>query len=261
MLISSINIILALGVFFFCHATAFNIPKMKAMGGKRTNQITSTTAVNMLPLDDIGSLMAASGATKTYLEVLNFNSDPIASLFSVATFFPQPFWALMILAPNRDVTKKVNGSWIPVLFCALVHFVIVSLSISQDNGTAPMALFADVFDPSGNPLQAMMGMMDFRNFVSEEWSHVLTWDLFLGRYIWLDGLERGIFTPHSVLLCNLIGPPGLLLHVLTCLLSGKVRYLAHWHMSTPYRFSNTLTTFSTAPDNPLIGSPHRSLPF
>ena len=56
---------------------------------------------------------------------------------------------------------------------------------------------------------------------SEEWSHVLTWDLFVGRWIWLDGIERKIFTPHSVLLTNLIGPPGLVLHFITCFLSGK----------------------------------------
>jgi len=67
----------------------------------------------------------------------------------------------------------------------------------------------------------MSGMMKYPNFVSEEWSHVLTWDLFVGRWIWLDGIERGIFTPHSVLLCNLIGPPGLLLHWITCLVTGK----------------------------------------
>lgn len=56
---------------------------------------------------------------------------------------------------------------------------------------------------------------------AQEWSHVLTWDLFVGRYIWLDGLKRNIFTSHSVLLCNLIGPPGLLLHWLTCLALRK----------------------------------------
>ena len=61
----------------------------------------------------------------------------------------------------------------------------------------------------------------YPNFVSEEWSHVLTWDLFVGRWIWMDGLRRGIFTSHSVLLCNLIGPPGLLLHWITCFLIGK----------------------------------------
>ena len=43
----------------------------------------------------------------------------------------------------------------------------------------------------------------------------------MGQWIWQDGLRRGIFTAHSVLLTNLIGPPGLLLHFLTCAVTGK----------------------------------------
>mmetsp|Transcript_14635 Transcript_14635/g.29570 ORF Transcript_14635/g.29570 Transcript_14635/m.29570 type:complete len:109 (-) Transcript_14635:2667-2993(-) len=81
--------------------------------------------------------------------------------------------------------------------------------------------FNDVFDPNGDPQAAMMGMMRYPSFVSEEWSHVLTWDLFVGRWIWLDGIKRGVFTSHSVLLSNLIGPPGLLLHWATCVVTGK----------------------------------------
>ena len=57
--------------------------------------------------------------------------------------------------------------------------------------------------------------------VMRRWTHVLVWDLFVGRWIWLDGQRRDIFTSHSVLLTNLIGPPGLLLHLLTCLVVGK----------------------------------------
>lgn len=105
----------------------------------------------------------------------------------------------------------------------MVHFGIVIASIATEGSgaTAQLAEFNNVFDPSGDPQNAFMKMVTFPNFVAEEWSHVLTWDLFVGRYIWLDGLKRGIFTSHSVLLSNLIGPPGLLLHWLTCLLVGK----------------------------------------
>jgi len=106
----------------------------------------------------------------------------------------------------------------------LIHFVIVASSIVTQGSevTAPLSEFNDVFDPSGDPQKAFMSMVtNYPNFVGEEWSHVLTWDLFVGRYIWLDGLRRGIFTAHSVLFCNLIGPPGLLLHWLTCTVTGK----------------------------------------
>ena len=124
---------------------------------------------------------------------------------------------------NTKITKQVMGGYGGILVFALVHFFIVVASASQENGTAPIAEFSGVFDPApeADPQAAMIGMMRYPNFVTEEWSHVLTWDLFVGRWIWLDGLKRGIFTPHSVLLCNLIGPPGLLLHFATCLITGK----------------------------------------
>jgi Domain of unknown function (DUF4281) len=120
----------------------------------------------------------------------------------------------------------VSFAEVPIL-CSLVHLLIVGSSIASDGQgvTAPLSEFNDVFDPSGDPQAAFFGMTSkYPNFVAEEWSHVLTWDLFVARYIWLDGLRRGIFTPHSVLLCNLIGPPGFLLHAVTCLLSNKPVY-------------------------------------
>ena len=118
---------------------------------------------------------------------------------------------------------KCECTEIVLLFC-LVHFFIVSGSVATggSEATAPLSEFNDVFDPAGDPQNAFIGMVSkYPNFVAEEWSHVLTWDLLVGRFIWLDGLKRGIFTSHSVLLANLIGPPGLLLHWLTCLVVGK----------------------------------------
>jgi Domain of unknown function (DUF4281) len=110
------------------------------------------------------------------------------------------------------------------LLCSLIHFFIVATSITQQGSgvTAPLSEFNDVFDPSGDPQKAFMNMVtNYPNFVAEEWSHVLTWDLFVGRYVWLDGLKRNIVTGPAVLFCNLIGPPGLLIHWITCTLSGK----------------------------------------
>jgi Domain of unknown function (DUF4281) len=100
--------------------------------------------------------------------------------------------------------------------------VLTSIAQQGQGVTAPLSEFNDVFDPFGDPQKAFIGMVsNYPNFVAEEWSHVLTWDLFVGRYIWLDGLKRNIFTVPAVLFCNLIGPPGLLIHWLTCSLSGK----------------------------------------
>lgn len=46
-----------------------------------------------------------------------------------------------------------------ITICCLVHFFIVVASVAQPDGTAPMAEFANVFDPSGDPQKAMVGMM------------------------------------------------------------------------------------------------------
>ena len=145
--------------------------------------------------------------------------EPIHTAFTIATFLPQPFWLLMILLPNNKITKTIMGGLEIPLLCCLIHFFIVASSIGMDGTgvTAPLSEFNDVFEPAGDPQLAFMGMTTkYPNFVAEEWSHVLTWDIFIGRYIWIDGIKRNIFTPHSVLLSNLIGPPGLLLHWLTC---------------------------------------------
>lgn len=79
-----------------------------------------------------------------------------------------------------------------VLFFALTHFFVVAASIVQPGATAPLLEFNDVFNPSKDSQAAFMNMVtNYPNFVAEEWSHVLTWDLFVGRWIWLDGLKRG----------------------------------------------------------------------
>mmetsp|Transcript_8357 Transcript_8357/g.23865 ORF Transcript_8357/g.23865 Transcript_8357/m.23865 type:complete len:216 (-) Transcript_8357:8-655(-) len=161
-------------------------------------------------------------STSLKMDIVGVSPEPIHTAFAFATFGPQPFWLLMILLPTNDITKKVMGSLDVVIFFALVHLFIVGTSIVQPGATAPLLEFNDVFDPSKDSQAAFMNMVtNYPNFVAEEWPHVLTWDLFVGRWVWLDGLRRGIFTSHSVLFCNLIGPPGLLLHWITCLVSGK----------------------------------------
>mmetsp|Transcript_23682 Transcript_23682/g.71026 ORF Transcript_23682/g.71026 Transcript_23682/m.71026 type:complete len:231 (+) Transcript_23682:108-800(+) len=174
------------------------------------------------------SLRALGGADVTSLVALGTDAD-VVTLFNVVTFVPQPLWILMILSGcgvAKPVADAVMRPWAPVVAFSLCHVAIVVVSATQPSGVAPIAEFNEVFDPAGFPFSAapqaaMQHMMQYVNFVSEEWPHVLIWDLFVGRFIWLDGERRGVFTPHSVLLTNLIGPPGLMLHFLTCALTGK----------------------------------------
>tara|TARA_B100000475_G_scaffold60416_1_gene42543 strand:- start:203 stop:895 length:693 start_codon:yes stop_codon:yes gene_type:complete len=147
----------------------------------------------------------------------------ISAGVSIDTFLPQFFWLPMIAFPRAELTKRVNGNLLPVLACSLVHAVVVLLAATDDfpRGIEPIFIFADVFDPTKSQLEGMRRLFEVPNFVAEEWPHVLIWDLFVGRLIWLDGVDRDIVCWHSLLLTNFIGPPGLLLHAATSALSGK----------------------------------------
>ena len=138
------------------------------------------------------------------------------------TFLPQFLWLLIVAAPRSALTRKAMGSIGPILALSLVHLAIVLTAASAPGGTEPIAIFADVFDPSQSQLDGMERLFAVRDFVAEEWPHVLIWDLFVGRAIWLDSLERETpFTWSALLLCNGIGPPGLLLYVALCLAFGR----------------------------------------
>ena len=149
--------------------------------------------------------------------------DPIAAAFEFVTLVPQPFWLLLVFAPNWKGTRAIFEPIQPLAALSLAHLLIVVLSTqgTPETGTAPLELFNDLFNTEKDGLETYLKLGDYRNFVAEEWTHALIWDLFVGRFIWLDGRRRGIFTSHSTLLTNFIGPPGLLLHLATCVVVGK----------------------------------------
>jgi hypothetical protein len=141
---------------------------------------------------------------------------------SLVTFLPQPFWLLMLAAPRSEITRKVMGSIGPVVGLSAIHLAIVLSAATAPGGMEPITIFADVFDPAKSQLDGMQRLFAVRDFVAEEWPHVLIWDLLAGRAIWLDCLARGVSPmAPSLLLCNLIGPPGLLLHCAISLATGK----------------------------------------
>ena len=149
-------------------------------------------------------------------------ADPIAAVFEFVTLVPQPFWLLLVLLPKWKGTRVIFEPIWPLALLAVAHSLVVYLSTQgTPDVTAPLDLFNKLFDAREDGLATYLELGSYKNFAAEEWTHVLIWDLFVGRWIWLDGIKRGIFTSHSVLMTNLIGPPGLLLHLLTCLALGK----------------------------------------
>lgn len=191
------------------------------------------SAANLRPAAGHAVSTAALGEVGD-IAMLLASTDPTPAVVSVAfniiTFLPQNLWLLMVFLPGWSVTRKLmEPLWVVLLFSLVHSFIVFNVASTNPDNMADFTELLKVFDPRINlellsnfsPQASMMNLMKSPGFVSEEWSHVLAWDLFVGRWIYLDGQRRGIFTSHSVLFCNLIGPPGLLLHAATCLLTGK----------------------------------------
>jgi len=168
------------------------------------------------------NLASSTSHSRSRLTRLNLAAnDVIEAAVSFDTFAPQFLWLLMIAAPRSSLTKNVMGSITPILALAAVHLVVVLVAASQEGALSQIAIFGEVFDPSLSQLDGMMKLFDIRNFAAEEWPHVLVWDLFVGRIIWKDGIERDVDTRLSLSFCNFIGPPGLLIYAVTCWLGKK----------------------------------------
>ena len=132
-------------------------------------------------------------------------------IFNGANLFVLPFWALIIFLPKWGITKKIISSFIPFVVLAALYIYLFVISITPENAAA-----------LSNPKLA-----DIARFFADEraaatgWIHFLALDLFLGRYIYLEGQRTGVWTAHSLILCLFAGPMGLLSHILTYWTSQK----------------------------------------
>lgn len=135
----------------------------------------------------------------------------ITQLFNIANLFVLPFWVLMIFLPKWKITQRVMESYIPFVPLAGAYLYLFISSITPENAQA-----------LSNPQ-----LTDIARFFADEkaaatgWIHFLVMDLFVGRYIYLQGQKTGIWTIHSLALCLFAGPLGLLSHILTYWIAKK----------------------------------------
>ena len=134
----------------------------------------------------------------------------VDQIFNGANLFVLPFWLLMMVLPNWGITRKIMASFIPFAVLALVYIYLFINSINPESAAA-----------LSNPQ-----LQDIAQFFSDEtiaatgWVHFLVMDLFIGRYIYWQGQETGVWTIHSLIFCLFAGPIGLLSHILTTWISG-----------------------------------------
>jgi len=126
-------------------------------------------------------------------------------LYNGANVFVLPFWLLMITAPKWIITKRVMASTLPFVPLAIAYIFCFIQSLDPDS-----------IEAFANPtLSALAGLFADERVMATGWIHFVVMDLFVGRWIYLQGQEKGIFTRHSLALCLFAGPMGLLCHLAT----------------------------------------------
>lgn len=123
-------------------------------------------------------------------------------LFSLAFPLALPFWALMVLAPGWSWTHRIVSSpWIAVP----PLLVYVALLVPQ---------FATFAAPIVSPdLPGITAVFGTAAGAAAIWSHLIGFDLFIGRWMHLDARERGVPGPVMapvLVLTILLSPLGLL---------------------------------------------------
>lgn len=103
----------------------------------------------------------------------------MSTAFTLVFVAAAPFWALMILAPNWRWTRSVTATpWMatpPLVFWfvfAIPHFGDLLPAVAKPTLSGWQALVAE---------PAVMTLV---------WAQVIAWDLFVGRWIYLDSRER-----------------------------------------------------------------------
>ncbi len=135
----------------------------------------------------------------------------ISQIFNIANLFVLPFWTLMILLPNWKVTQRIMASYLPFVLLAGVYLYLFVNSITPENAQ----------DFSNLELANVARLFADEKVAATGWVHYLVMDLFVGRWIYLEGKKTGIWTIHSLALCFFAGPLGLLSHILTNWISQK----------------------------------------
>jgi hypothetical protein len=127
-------------------------------------------------------------------------------LFEIVTYAGAPLWALMIFAPHWTGTRRVIGSPYLLLPWVGLYAVLVVPGLPQ---FLPLIL-----QPK---LDAIAALLATPEGALIGWIHFVAFDLFVGRWIYLDSRERGTsaWLVSPVLFVTLLfGPLGLTVYLL-----------------------------------------------
>lgn len=123
------------------------------------------------------------------------------TLFTLAFALAAPFWALMILLPHWAWTTRIVKSPLIVLPVLVIYVVLVLPALGD--------VLPVVLSPALHSVRDLLGSA---NGAAAAWAHMIAFDLFAGRWAWLDSRERkvpALVMAPVLVLTILLGPLGL----------------------------------------------------
>lgn len=127
------------------------------------------------------------------------------TLFLLSNAYIIPFWFMMIALPRWSWTKRIIASLWIVAPLALLYVVLVVPQLGS--------LTASLLKPGVGNIAAALGTPEGTTL---GWAHFLTFDLFVGRWAYLESQERGynpwLMAPVLFLIL-MLGPLGCLTYL------------------------------------------------
>ncbi|GIL74881.1 hypothetical protein Vretimale_2460 [Volvox reticuliferus] len=172
-------------------------------------------------------------------------SDAVIYTVVASTAYTALCFIGMVLFPRKSA-GIFSSAW-PFIPLVLAYLLLLVLSWSPDTlqimmpGSLKEGLSGG-FNPQFFPRLEGISTLFGRLGVTASWMlHVLVINLFAGRWCLLEGLRQGIPTAHSVLLCSVFGPLGLLSHFATKALSTAIPALKEEAVVTLKSEQGTIT--------------------
>lgn len=134
-------------------------------------------------------------------------------VFNLSNLLVAPFWLLMMLLPRWRLTGRLMRSPLVALGPVILYTVLVTPRLP--------ALAPALLRPELPTIAALLGTPEGATIA---WAHFLAFDLFVGRWAYLDGREHGLsawVTSPVLLMTLLFGPLGFLLHLVARRLFGR----------------------------------------
>jgi hypothetical protein len=127
------------------------------------------------------------------------------ALFSLTFLVVAPFWGLMILLPGWSWTHRIIKSPLIVLPPLLIYGLLVVPAVGD--------LLPELANPTLGGIRELLGTAVG---AAAAWAHMLAFDLFIGRWCWLDSRERAVpalLMAPILVLTIMFGPLGLLAYL------------------------------------------------